>query len=137
MTVQELLNRFIQFINICAVYYVIQLVRCALLSFGVFAFVYVLRKTLMKNKVFLKGALWSLFIPVLFIGKMKFFYENIIGVRLFWRCTAAFMSNVWMCWLYLGGIFIYGFLIFRRKRRLKKAGEGIWTKEEWEVIWFM
>lgn len=120
MTVQELLNRFIQFINICAVYYVIQLVRCALLSFGVFAFVYVLRKTLMKNKVFLKGALWSLFIPVLFIGKMKFFYENIIGVRLFWRCTAAFMSNVWMCWLYLGGIFIYGFLIFRRKIRLKK-----------------
>ena len=29
------------------------------------------RKTLLKNKVFLKGALWSLFVPVSFAGKIK------------------------------------------------------------------
>ena len=120
MTVQELLNRFIQFINLCAVYYVIQLVRCALLSFAVFAFVYTLRKTLMKNNVFLKGALWSLFIPVLFIGKMKFFYENIIGIKLFSWCIVLCMNNIWICHLYLCGISVYALLILRRKRRLKK-----------------
>lgn len=130
MTVQELLNRFLQFINICAVYYVIQLVRCALLSFVVFAFVFALRKTLMKNNVFLKGALWSLFIPVLFIGKMKFFYENIIGVRLFWWCTAICMNNIWICRLYMGGILIYALFIFRRKRKLKKMTKLMEKKHE-------
>ena len=74
----------IRFLNLCAVYYVIQLVRCVLFSFVVFAFVFTLRKTVLKNMIFLKSALWSMFIPVLFVGKMKFFYENRIGVRFFW-----------------------------------------------------
>ena len=86
MTARVFWNSGIQFSNSCAVYYVVQLVRCVLLSFVVFACVLILRKTALKNKVFLKGALWSLFIPVLFVGKMKFFYENGIGVIM--RCVS-------------------------------------------------
>jgi len=76
MMVWEFWNSGICFFNTCAVYFVVQLVRCVLFSFVVFAFVFTLRETVLKNKVFLKGALWSLFIPVLFVGKMKFFMKT-------------------------------------------------------------
>lgn len=125
MTAQEFWNSGIQFFNLCAVYYVVQLLRCVLLSFVVFAVVFTLRKTALKNKVFLKGALWSLFIPVLFIGKMKFFYENRIGVVLFSWLTAICMNHVWICWLYLCGVFLSIALLFYRRRKLKKIVAGM------------
>ena len=112
MTAWEFWNSGIHFLNTCAVYYVIQLVRCVLFSFVVFAFVYTLRKTALKKRVFLKGALWSLFIPVLFVGKMKFFYENRIGVKLFSGFTEICMNHIWICWLYLCGVFLYTALLF-------------------------
>lgn len=118
-------NSGIQFLNLCAVYYVVQLVRCVLFSFIVFAFVFTLRKTALKNKVFLKGALWSLFIPVLFIGRMKFFYENRIGVKLFSVFTEMCMNHIWICWLYLCGVFVYAALLFYTRRKLKKMAAGM------------
>lgn len=118
-------NSGISFFNLCAVYYVIQLVRCVLFSFVVFACVSVLRKTALKNKVFLKGALWSLFIPVLFVGKMKFFYENKIGIKFFSWLTEMCMNHIWICWLYLCGMFVYAALLFYRRRKLKKIVAGM------------
>lgn len=53
MTVQELWNSALSFLNLCAVYYVIQILKCVQISFAVSAFVYFLRKTLLKNSVFL------------------------------------------------------------------------------------
>ncbi|MCM1055281.1 MAG: M56 family metallopeptidase [Bacteroides sp.] len=103
----------------------IQLVRCVLLSFVLFILIFLLRKTILKNRVFLKGTLWSLFIPVLFIGRMKFFYEDRIGVKLFSWLTELCMSHIWICWLYLCGIFVYTALLFFRKRKLKKTIVGM------------
>lgn len=120
MTAWEFWNGVRQFFNLCFVYYALQLVRCALLSFIVFAFVFAMRKTALKNKVFLKGALWSLFIPVLFAGKMRFFYENKIGVKLFSGFTEMCMNHMWICRLYLCIVFLYAALLFYRKRKLKK-----------------
>lgn len=120
MTVQEFWNSGIQLFNLCAVYYVVQIVRCVQISFIVFALIFTLRKTILKNKVFLKGALWSLFIPVLFIGKMKFFYENSIGIKLFSWLTAICMSHTWICWIYLCGVLIYAALLLYRRNKLKK-----------------
>ena len=117
MTAQIFWNSGIQFFNSCSVYYVVQIVRCVLLSFVVLAFVFTLRKTVLKNRVFLKGALWSLFIPVLFIGKMKFFYENRIGIKFFSWLTEMCMSHTWICWLYLCGVFLYAALLFYRRRK--------------------
>ncbi len=115
----------IRFLNLCAVYYVIQLVRCVLFSFVVFAFVFALRKTVLKNKIFLKSALWSMFIPVLFVGKMKFFYENRIGVKLFSRFTEMCMNHVWICWLYLCSVFLYAALLFCRRSKQNKMVESM------------
>lgn len=125
MTVQEFLNRGVQFLNLCAAYYVIQLVRCALISFVVFALVFVLRKTLLKSKVFVKGVLWSLFIPVLFVGKMKFYYENGVGIILFTWWPGICINHVWISWLYLCGVFVYAVRLFRKRRKLKKLVAGM------------
>lgn len=125
MTAQLFWDSGIQFFNSCSVYYVVQLVRCVMLSFVVLAFVFILRKTALKNRVFLKGALWSLFIPVLFIGKMRFFYENRIGIKCFSWLTDMCMNHIRICWLYLCGVFLYAALLFYRRRKLKKMVAGM------------
>lgn len=125
MMIQEFWNNCISFLNFCSVYYVIQLVRCVLISFVIFVFVFLLRKTFLKNRVFLKGALWSLFIPVLFVGKMKFFYENSIGIVLFSWWTGIFTNHVWICWLYFCIMFIYAVRLFYKRRKLKKLVSGM------------
>ncbi len=125
MRVFEFWDNGIRFFNLCSVYYVVQIIRCVLFSVIVFICVLILRKTVLKNKVFLKGALWSLFIPVLFIGRLKFFYESRIGVRLFSWLTELCMNHIWICRLYLCGVFLYAVLLFYRRRKLKKMVAGM------------
>ncbi len=125
MTIQEFWNSGISFLNLCAVYYVIQFLKCVQISFMVFVLVFFLRKTLLKNRVFLKGILWSLFIPVLFVGKIKFFYENTIGVILFSWWTEMCKVHIWINWLYLCGIFVYASRLIYKKRKLKKLVAGM------------
>ncbi|MDE7299837.1 MAG: M56 family metallopeptidase [Lachnospiraceae bacterium] len=122
---QEFWNSAINFVDVCIVYYTIQLIRCVLFSFAVFAFVFLLRKTVLRNRVFLKGALWSLFLPTLFIGRMRFFYENRVGVWFFSGLTELCMSHIWVGRLYLCGIFLYAVLLFYRRRKLKKMVAGM------------
>lgn len=128
MTVQEFWNSVISFLNLGAVYYVIQLLKCVQISFMVSAFVFFLRKTLLKNKVFLKGLLWSLFLPVLFVGKIKFFYENRIGILLFSWWTEICKIHIWINWLYLCGVFAYAARLFYKKRKLRKLIAGMEQK---------
>lgn len=125
MTVQEFWNSGISFLNLCAVYYVTQILKCVQISFIVFAFVYFLRKTLLKNRVFLKSMLWSLLIPVLFAGKIKFFYENTIDILLFSWWTEICKTCIWINWLYICGIFVYAARRFYKKRKLKKMVAGM------------
>ena len=125
MTVQELWDKGISLINLCAYYYTVQLVRCVMVSFAVFAVVIVLRKTILKDRVFLKGALWALFIPVLFTGRMKFFDESSIGIILsaWWKMIT--INHVWICRLYLCVAFVYAVLLLSRKRKLQKLVVGM------------
>ncbi len=125
MTIQKFLDSGIQFFNLCTVYYVIQLVRCATISFIVFGLVFFLRKTVLKNTIFLKAAIWGLFIPVLFMGKMKFFYENKIGIKIFSWCTKICMDRIWLCWLYVCFLFVYAIFLSDKRRKLKKLVAGM------------
>ena len=106
MTVQEIWNSGISFLNLAAIYYVIQILKCVQISFVIFAWVFLLRQTLLKNKVFLKGTLWSLFLPVLFVGKIKFFYEDTIGAILFSWWARICQIHVWINWVYLCSVFV-------------------------------
>lgn len=55
--------------QLCA-YFSIQLGRCVLISFLALGTVLALRGTVLKNRIFL---------PVLFVGKMKFFLQRFDG----------------------------------------------------------
>lgn len=129
MTVQEFWNSGISFLNLAAVYYMIQILKCVQISFVIAAFVFLLRKTLLKNRVFLKGAIWGLFLPALFVGKIKFFYENTIGAILFSWWTEICKIHVWINWVYLCGIFVYAARLFYKKRKLKKLVAGMKKRE--------
>ena len=119
------LYHIIQFLNFCAFYYTVELVRCTLVSFAVFTAVIFLRKKLLKNSIFLKGAIWALFIPVLFTGKMKIFDETGMGMFFsdWWRAIGKY--HVWICWLYICGIFLYAALLIRKRSKLKKLVAGM------------
>lgn len=120
MMAQEFISKGMQLLQIGAGYYGMQLMRCALVSLGVFVLVWFLRKTFCKNHVFLKGALWSLFLPVLFVGKMKFFYEHMVGVMLFTWLPQTFLNHIWIYGLYFLGVFVSMALLFTRRRKLQK-----------------
>lgn len=120
MMAQEFISKGIQLLHMCAGYYGMQLIRCALVSLAVFAVICFLRRTFCKNYVFLKGALWSLFFPVLFVGKMKFFYGHIIGVMLFTWLPQMFLNHMWIYGLYFLGVFVSLAALFARRRKLYK-----------------
>ena len=125
MTVWEMTKRMTELLDFCSLYYTIQLVRCALVSCAVFAAVFLLRKTLFKNRVFLKGALWSLFVPVLFAGKMQFFYENAAGSFVFSSWTGLLMNHRWLDRLYFGVMFLYAVRLLRIRRKLYRHVAGM------------
>ncbi len=70
-------------INDCIIYFCIQLGRCVLLSFPVLALVIILRATILIKTVFLRGMVWSVFLIVPFLGKLRLFYENMLMCRMF------------------------------------------------------
>lgn len=120
MTIAQFFDVFRQFLDFCAVYYVIQLGRCALFSFVILGIVFLLRKTILKNRIFLKGAIWSLFVPVLFVGKLKWFYETKPGVWLFLWWNNLCMEHTWVCWLYATVVAVFASIIHFHRRRVKK-----------------
>ena len=125
MTMRAWAERMTELLDFCSLYYTIQLVRCALVSFAVFAVVFLLRKTLFKDKIFLKGALWSLFVPVLFAGKMKFFYENAAGSFVFSSWTGLLNRHRWLNWLYFGVMFLYAIRLLGKRRKLHRLAAGM------------
>ena len=70
-------------LNDCIIYFCIQLGRCVLLSFPILAIILILRTTILKKAVFLRGMVWSIFLIVPFLGKLKLFYENMLMCRMF------------------------------------------------------
>lgn len=129
MTVQEFGDTAMRILNFCVFYYAVLLVRCALVSVAAFAIVLALRKTILKNRVFLKGAIWVLFILVLFAGKMKFFDENRMGMMFSYCCRYIGNKHIWVCWLYFCVAASYAALLFHRRRKLKKLIVGLEQRE--------
>lgn len=123
------LDNVIHFLNFCVFYYTVLLVRCVLVSFAVFAVVIFMRKTILKHCVFLKGAIWALFIPVLLTGRMKLFDESRIGMIFSNCCRAIGVKHIGVCWLYVCGVFLYAARLFRKRRKLKKLVSGMEKRE--------
>lgn len=110
----EIGKSFVKYLDCFSAYYSIQLGRCVLFSFAALAFVLILRHTLLKNRIFLKGLSWLLFLVIPFVGRLKLFYENAWMLRLFWWWNSACMR-----YGYLAGMFLTAAVIFRRRRHVR------------------
>ena len=61
--------------------------RCAIVSILLTFIVLLLRSTVLKRTVFLKGAIWSLFILIPFFGRLKVYFE---GMKQSWKICLPF-----------------------------------------------
>lgn len=113
----------------CAVYFTTQLVRCAVFSFMLIWLVLLLRKIFFQKMVFLRGMLWTGFLFMPFLGKLKLFYENEAAFKLTWRMTYGTMKNIWFDYIYMAGIFVTAFCIFGKRRRLSRIVAGMKTSD--------
>lgn len=113
------------FLDACAVYFAVQLVRCAIVSLPLTGIVMLIRKMIVRNQPFAKGMLWAVFLLVPFIGRLRLFYENPFVVRCTWWLTSSTMSCRWFDRMYMAGV-LAGFLLLAGKRyRLRRAVAGM------------
>ncbi len=112
-------------LDFCAVYYTTQLVRCALFSFVLTGLVLLLRRTVFRKRTFFRGMLWSSFLLLPFLGRLKLFYENEAVLNATWRLTAITMSWLWVDRLYMAGILAAAVGIFGKRLRLWRAVAGM------------
>ncbi|MDE6904875.1 MAG: M56 family metallopeptidase [Lachnospiraceae bacterium] len=108
-----------------AVYYTTQLVRCAFFSFILTGVVMLLRKVFFSGQTFFRGLLWSSFLLLPFLGRLKIFYENEVVLQISWRLTAATMSWIWADRIYMAGIFVTAVCIFGKRLRLWRLVSGM------------
>ncbi len=112
-------------LDFCAAYYTTQLVRCAAFSFLLVGLVMMLRKMVFSRRTFIRGLLWSSFLLIPFLGKLKLFYENKAVVEMTGRITHGTMTCLWADRIYMAGIFIAAVCIFGKRLRLGKAVAGM------------
>lgn len=107
--------------------------RCALISVIVTGIVMLLRAVVFRRTVFLKGALWSLFVLVPFFGRLRLYYE---GMKQSWKicipfflCQEISISLPWIRAAYFAGILIFLLrrihIHFKMKRLLKQTTETV------------
>lgn len=120
-------SRIGSLMDFCASYYTTQLVRCAVFSFVLIGLVMLLRKVPFSKRTFMRGLLWSLFLLLPFLGKLKLFYENKVVLNITWRLTAATMSWIWVDRIYMLGILAAVICIFGKRMRFWKTVSGMET----------
>ena len=112
-------------LDFCAAYYTTQLVRCAAFSFLLIGVIMPLRKVLFSERTFLRGLLWSSFLLIPFLGRLKLFYENEAVLRMTWRVTHGTMTCLWADRIYMAGIFVAAICIFGKRLHLRKSVAGM------------
>ncbi len=117
---QQFYHSLCEFFHFVWIYYTTILGFCMFISAIVMGSIMVLRSTLFSKSVFGKAALWTLMIPCLFCGKLHLFFENKIGVKLFywWYNACATQQIISVIYILVGaGIAIW---FIHRRIKLKK-----------------
>lgn len=113
-------SQFSRLMDYYMVYFTLQLVRCGIFSFLLIGLVMLLRKTLLAKWIFAKGTVWSLFLIIPFLGKMKLFYEHGFVKKATWQVTAGIMKYPWISHMYTAGILMMFLYIFVKRVRLHR-----------------
>lgn len=123
LEIQRSFESFLWFCKQCNIYFLIQIGRCVLFSFAALGIVLILRCSILKEKIFLKGMLWSLFLLVPFVGKLELFYNDNLLCRpfLWWHDFCCKYPAIG--YGYLFGMVLSGVLIFRQHRKIYKQIE--------------
>lgn len=108
------------FFDFCAMYLTLQFERCAVLSLVWIGVVLLLRKTFFARGIFTRGILWSFFLIIPCLGRMKIFYENPFVLGLTWRLTGITMHHLWVGRIYMAGVLISFFYILGKRLRLRR-----------------
>lgn len=118
-------SRIGRFLDFCAAYYTTQLVRCAAFSFLLVGLVMLIRQMFFLRQTFIRGLLWSSFLLIPFLGKLKLFYENKVVVRITWWVTHGTMTCLWADRIYMAGVLIAVGCIFGKRLRLQRSVAGM------------
>lgn len=122
---QVFFEQFFEFLKGVVLFYTVQLGRSAMLSVFIILLIVFLRMTICKKTVFVKGLLWSLLIPLPFMGKMKFFYETEAGVRIFGWWQKLIFGKPGFAYLYIGIVLLLGIIVFVKRRKLWKYAKSL------------
>lgn len=118
-------SRLISILNFCAVYFTTQIVRCMAFSFVLVTLVMLLRRTFFRKRTFLRGMLWSLFLLIPFLGRLKLFYGDTVLWKVTWRLTAVTMNWFWADRIYMACILASAICIFGKRLDLWKNVAGM------------
>ena len=95
-------------LNFICVYLATIFSRCSIISFIILIVVMILRATVLKRAVFLKGLSWGVFLLVPFFGRLRIYYEGLWkGWRLFmpfFLCQELSITHTWLRTVYFAGI---------------------------------
>ena len=103
------------FLDFSSAYIVTVALRCTIVSFVLLAVVMIIRVTILKNTVFLKGMIWSLMLLFPFFGTLKAYYDaGIPGMKIISK-PFHFSQEVAITffWFRTAYMLIAGILIFR------------------------
>lgn len=109
--------------------------QCAIVSFFLFPLILLLRGTLFRNTVFLKGMSWGLLLVTPFLGKLKILYEEDCFRRWLdcWNvpCTGCW----WARYGYLLGMAVCAGVLFSGRKRLRSLVKNMERRQicGWEV----
>lgn len=146
MSLEKFLLDCIGFCDFAFTYYVILLGRAVIISLCMLAVIYIFRRTVFANQVFLKGAVWGILLLAPFMGKMKWIYQTHIGVRLLYSWQEICNIHRWVPSVYVMGMACMAIWIFKRRQHLRRevkklrtaVQEGKWTlKEAWGNAGFL
>ena len=119
------LKAFEDLLDFSSAYIVTVALRCTIVSFVLLAVVMIIRSTILKNTVFLKGMIWSLMLLFPFFGKLKAYYDaGIPGMKIiskpFHFCQEVAITYFWFRTCYMIIAIILIFRLFKNMGSMKK-----------------
>lgn len=120
MTLDMFLSNAGRFMEYYAIYFVILLGRAVTVSVILMLLILLLRKTVFKNAIFLKGLLWGLLLLAPFTGRLTWIYEKRFWFWLLYWWYDLCAKYRWFVWFYLAGVVAMGICLLRQRRKLKR-----------------
>ena len=118
---KSLLYNIPELLNFSVAYFTLKAGRCALLSLFLLLFIMLLRNTVFRGEILLKGAVWCLIPLMMFGGTLKIYDENPFASKWFgwWKDICA--SLLFIDYIYIIGVVAVAIDVVRRRRKLWKT----------------